>query len=129
MADLHIEEFHKHCIAVLLQLYTVFPRKATVFVEDIIGPEEKDEFGLNSNLHQSCFGAMIWLADEGYLRYESTIRQEAVDQAVLTQHSFARLAKLVPERGQSVAHVLEQALRHESSTTLSRLCEDYLVHD
>ncbi|MAM86755.1 MAG: hypothetical protein CME36_05520 [unclassified Hahellaceae] len=129
MADLHIEEFHKHCVAVLLQLYSVFPRKATVFVEDIIGPEEKDEFGLHSDLHQSCFGAMIWLADEGYLRFDATIRQEAVDQAVLTQHSFARLAKLVPEHGQSVARVLEQTLRNESSTTISRLCEEYLVYD
>lgn len=128
MADLHIEEFHKHCVAILLQLYSVFPRKATVFVEDIIGPEEKDEFGLNSDLHTSCFSTMIWLADEGYLRYESTILHEAVDQAVLTQLAMTRLAKLNPEAGLSTAEQLVSVMRNKSSTALSALCESLLVY-
>jgi hypothetical protein len=35
---------------------------------------------------------MLWLAQEGFLRYDDIIRHEAVDQAVLTQHAFVTLS-------------------------------------
>lgn len=88
MATLHIEEFYKDCARILLQLFGSFPRKSSVFVEDISGPDMPDEYGVHSKRFQACFGAMIWLSEEGYLRFESTIRQEAIDQATLTQKAF-----------------------------------------
>ncbi len=91
MADLHIDDFHRDCAMVLHQLYQAFPRKVTVFVEDIIGHDEPDEFGMHSRRHHACFAALLWLADEGHLRFESVIRQEAIDQAVLTGRMFALL--------------------------------------
>lgn len=94
MADIHIEDFYKDTALILLQLYLLFPRKTSVYVEDIAGPDAPDEFGLHSPRHMACFGAMLWLADEGHLRYEDTIRQEAIDQAVLTRESFVRLSSL-----------------------------------
>lgn len=92
MADIHIEEFYKDTAVALAQLYAAFPRRINLFVEDIAGPDEPDEFGLHSKRHMACFGALLWLAEEGLIRYVDTIRQEALDQAVLTRAAFTRLS-------------------------------------
>src|SRR5690606_17140011 len=92
MADIHIADFHKDVARILCQLYAGFPRKLTVFVEDISGPDTPDEFGLHSTRHQACFATLLWLADEGYIRYDSTIRQEAIDQVTLTHRGFTLLS-------------------------------------
>lgn len=95
--DLHVEDFYRDAAAGLLTLYQAFPRKAALFVEDLIGQQETDEFGLPSKRHQCCLGALIWLAEEGYLRYESTIQFQALDQAALTEKAFLRLTRSVPD--------------------------------
>ncbi len=92
MADIHVEEFYKDVAVALVQLYSVFPRRMNLFVEDIAGPDEADEFGLHSSRHMACFGALLWLEEEGLIRYVDTIRQEALDQAVLTHKAFVRLS-------------------------------------
>ncbi|GAA0840401.1 hypothetical protein GCM10009113_05410 [Marinobacter szutsaonensis] len=97
MADIHVEEFYKDVAIALVQLYGVFPRRANLFVEDIAGPDEPDEFGLHSKRHMACFGALLWLEEEGLLRYVDTIRQEALDQAVLTRDAFIRLSAPAPQ--------------------------------
>lgn len=97
MADIHVEEFYKDVAVALVQLYSVFPRRTNLFVEDIAGPDEPDEFGLHSNRHMACFGTLLWLEEEGLLRYVDTIRQEALDQAVLTHKAFVRLSAPAPE--------------------------------
>ncbi|MFD2230483.1 hypothetical protein [Alkalimarinus sediminis] len=94
MADLHIEDFFKDAAKILNQLYLNFPKKSSVFVEDISGEDTPDEYGLHAPRHQACFGCMLWLSEEGYLRFESTIRQDAIDQAVLTQKSFSLLSRV-----------------------------------
>lgn len=96
MSDLHIDDFCKDVARALAQLYQSFPRKTTVYVEDISGPDEPDEFGLHSNRHLACLGALVWLAEEGYIRFDDTIRQEAVDQAVLTGRTFTVLSSVAP---------------------------------
>jgi len=83
--DLQIDDFYRDAAAGLLTLYQAFPRKVALYVEDLIGHEETDEFGLPSKRHQGCLGALIWLAEEGYLRFESTIHFQALDQAVPTE--------------------------------------------
>jgi len=97
MADIHVEEFYKDAAVALVQLYGAFPRRVDLYVEDIAGPDEPDEFGLHSKRHMACFGALLWLAEEGFLRYVDTIRQEALDQAVLSQEAFIRLSSPAPE--------------------------------
>lgn len=97
MADIHIEEFYKDAAVALVQLYGAFPRRVNLFVEDIAGPDEPDEFGLHSKRHMACFGTLLWLAEEGFLRYVDTIRQDALDQAVLTQEAFIRLSSPAPD--------------------------------
>ncbi|HET8706574.1 MAG TPA: hypothetical protein VFM46_09760 [Pseudomonadales bacterium] len=94
MAEIHIEDFYHDAGMTLLHLYGAFPRKYSVYVEDIIGPSPTDDFGLHSKRHESCFSTMIWLADEGLIRYEALIQREAIDQAVLTQRAFVSLTTL-----------------------------------
>lgn len=94
MSDLHIDDFCKDIARILNHLYLQFPRKTTVYIEDISGPDEPDEFGLHSHRHMACLGALVWLEEEGYIRFASTIRQEAVDQAVLAGPSFSTLTSI-----------------------------------
>lgn len=133
--DLQIDDFYRDAAAGLLTLYQAFPRKVALYVEDLIGHEEPDEFGLPSKRHQGCLGALIWLAEEGYLRFESTIQFLALDQAVLTEKAFLRLTGSVPDAlishdalppsvrrvRSSLAHQLREALREGDSERLAEL--------
>lgn len=133
--DLQIDDFYKDCAAGMLTLYLAFPRKSALYVEDLIGHGEPDEFGLPSKRHQGCLGALIWLAEEGYIRYESTIRYEALDQAVLTEKGFLRLSRSIPhavgDEGAlppsvrrvhgTLAHQLREALASRNSERIARL--------
>ncbi len=91
MADLNLIDFYKDAAQILLTLHRVFPRKMDLFVEDLIGPDQVDEFGMHTKRHEACLGAMLWLADEGYLRYATTIRQEGIDQVVLTSAALVKM--------------------------------------
>jgi hypothetical protein len=133
--DLQIDDFYKDAAAGLLALYLAFPRKVGLYVEDLIGREEPDEFGLPSKRHQACLGALLWLADEGYLRYESTIHYDALDQAVLSEKGFLRLSRGVPHAlpdgdalppsvrrvHSTLAHQLREALQQQHSERIARL--------
>ncbi len=92
MADIHITDFHKDAAKILRQVYASFPQKITVFVEDIAGADTPDEFGLHSPRHLACLATMSWLADAGYIYYQDTIRQEAIDQVTLTHRGFKLLS-------------------------------------
>ncbi|MBX9756188.1 MAG: hypothetical protein K2X80_15635 [Pseudomonadaceae bacterium] len=94
--DLQIDEFYKDAAAAMLLLYQAFPRKVALYVEDLIGREEPDDFGLPSQRHQNCLGALLWLAEEGYLRFDSCIAYDALDQAVLSEKGFLRLTRALP---------------------------------
>lgn len=107
MADIHISDFHKDAARALNTLYGGFPRKLTVYVEDIAGPDEPDEFGLHSPRHIACLSTLMWLAAEGYIRYEDTIRQEAVDQATLTHKGFTLLSSLISCRSRLSNHATQ----------------------
>ncbi|MES2821749.1 MAG: hypothetical protein V4812_22475 [Pseudomonadota bacterium] len=132
--DLQIDDFYKDAASGLLLLYQAFPRKIGLYIEDLIGLEEPDEFGLPSKRHESCLGALLWLAEEGYLRFESTIRYEALDQAVLTEKGFLRLSRSLPHvlREDSlppsvlrvhatVAHQLREAMLSHNGERVARL--------
>ena len=84
MAGIHINDFYRDASRILVSLFGVFPRPVTLFAEDICGADEPDEYGLHSQRFQACFATLLWLGEEGYLRYTDTIRSEAIDQAVLT---------------------------------------------
>jgi hypothetical protein len=50
-----------------------------------------DEFGVPGPRYLACFGTLLWLAEEGYLRYDEAIRMDGIDQAVLTARCFSVL--------------------------------------
>lgn len=124
MADLHIDDFYKDVALILLRLYGVFPRRHLLFVDDICGFEEPDEFGLPSARSLGCFSAMVWLGEEGYLRFEAPIRQEALDQAVLTEKSFLLLSsrsELPALENEDPAPIVPPSVMAESSTHIAQL--------
>ncbi len=133
MADLHIDDFYHDAGLILAQLYQGFPGKTAVYIEDIIGPDQTDEYGLHSVRHLACLSAMIWLAEEGYLKYESTIRQEAIDQAVLSHKGFTLLVSrceldrggLDDDTGSNIDH-LRHTLKSRSSTAVKEIMQ-YLL--
>lgn len=129
MSDLHINDFYKDAGKILLQLYKNFPKKATVLVEDIAGPDSPDDFGLASERHQACFGAMLWLAEAGYLQYAETIRQEAIDQAILTHKAFTLLTASceADSPAKSNIHNLRLALKSGSSNQLEECLRSLLA--
>lgn len=121
MTDINIDDFFKDSAKVLVQLYSVFPRRHAVFVDDICGPEETDEFGMHSARYLACFGTLLWLGEEGYLRYEDTIRSDAIDQAVLTARCFTVLTTPAVNHEPVDVTGLPESVRFEQSTTISRL--------
>lgn len=92
MSDIHIEDFYKDVAQAFLILYKFFPRKTILYVEDVCGPDDPDEFGLHSERFLAAFSALVWLGEQGYLRYDAPIKQEALDQAVLTERGFLLLS-------------------------------------
>ena len=118
MADLHIEDFHQDVARILVALYNRFPQPACLFVIDLIGEHEPDPFGVPAPSHTACFSAMLWLAQEGFLRYTDTIRQDAIDQACLTERSFTLLSAPDPERLQAT---LPASVARQQATLAQRL--------
>lgn len=129
MADLHIDDFYKDAARILVQLYQAFPRKVAVYVEDISGPDEPDEYGLHSTRYLACLGTMLWLGEQGYLQYESTIRQEAIDQAVLSHRGFTLLTAPGSQpdtQSQSNIDALRGALKSRSSDRLMAVMQELM---
>lgn len=121
MADIHIDDFCRDVALALLHLYSAFPRRASVYVEDISGPDETDEVGLHSERHQSCLGALLWLAEEGYIRYEAMIYQDGIDQAVLTGKSFTLLSSVSDVRYQDPPAELPPSIVAERVTVVEQI--------
>ena len=94
MADINIENFYKNIARILSILYAAFPSKTPLYVDDVAGVDDPDEYGLHSPDYTAGFFAMLWLADEQYIRYMDTIRQDGVDQAVLTHKAFLKLTQV-----------------------------------
>lgn len=119
MSDINVDDFFQDAARTLITLYQVFPRRKSVFVEDISGPEEPDEFGMHSNRYLACYSTLLWLAEEGYLRYEEPIHQQAIDQAVLTGRCFTLLASPLADSGGDPD--LPDSVRLERSSSIHRL--------
>ena len=109
MADINIENFYKHIARILSILYAAFPSKSPLYVDDVAGVDDPDEYGLHSPDYTAGFFAMLWLADEQYIRYMDTIRQDGVDQAVLTHKAFLKLTQVSEPIYQATIDQTEEA--------------------
>ena len=94
MADINIENFYRHIARALNILYTSFPSKAAIYVDNVAGIDEPDEYGLHSPEYTAGFYCLLWLSEEGFIRYSDTIRQDGVDQATLTHKAFLKLTEV-----------------------------------
>lgn len=133
--DLHIDDFYRDAAVGLNILYQAFPRKIALYIDDIIGYHEPDEVGLPQLRHQQCLSTLLWLADEGFIRYESLISFTALDQACLTAKAFTKLNALtndvsaqITELPHSIARVkgnlvnqLREAIQNQDSERLALL--------
>lgn len=130
MSDLHIDDFYKNCALIFKRLFHSFPQKCILYVEDIVGPDQPDDFGLHSPSFLNGFSAMLWLAEEGYIRYEETIKQEALDQVVLTQRGFLLLSQFssVENKGQAEVNIrhIRAALNDKNSSAIEVIMQSLL---
>jgi hypothetical protein len=133
LSGINIEEFFRDAAKVLSQLHSVFPHPNIIEVSDICGIEDTDEYGMHSPRHLACFATLLWLAEEGYIRFAETIRSEGIDQAVLTARCFVLLTRPVTAKDHpytnaafeqsefialqqaSLIHALHEALQQRSS--------------
>ena len=121
MTDLNADDFFKDAAIALTRLYATFPRPVAVYVEDVYGTEETDEFGMHSARYLACFATLVFLAEEGFLRFDECIRQDAIDQAVLSARAFTLLSMPQPGSGpveseHTVVAGLREALKSRSSS-------------
>lgn len=121
MADIHIDDFCRDAARVLLHVYGAFPRRTSVYVEDIAGPDEPDDVGLHSERHMACLGTMLWLAEEGYIRYEAMVYQDGIDQAVLTGRSFTLLSSVSDVRYESAPPDVPAVVAVEKMTLVEQI--------
>lgn len=142
--DLHIDDFHKDVALTLVYLYDCFPRKMEVYIEDISGIDDIDDYGLHSNRHLACMSAIIWLAEEALIRYEALVKQESFGQSVLTKKSYILLSSLIkqelsaeekesdiPESVLRSRHTriaaIKNALKSKSSEQLKSVISEFIV--
>ncbi|MGB2335709.1 MAG: hypothetical protein ACPH5V_00240 [Alcanivorax sp.] len=129
MSHLQIDDFTHDVARILMQSYMSFPRPGALYVEDIIGPTEVDDVGLHSTRHMSCLGAMLWLAEEGYLRYQATIFQEGLEQAVLSNRAFVLLTALSDLRFAETDPQLPASVQLEKATVAEQLLQAIRAQD
>ncbi|MFN4290450.1 MAG: hypothetical protein ACK4E7_06170 [Permianibacter sp.] len=121
MSDIYIEDFHRDVAIAMVRLYGSFPRPAALYVDEIAGSDDPDEYGVQSERHQRCLGSLIWLGEEGLLRYRDTIGNEGIDGAVLTLRGFRALHEGAgPQPEQLTINQIRDALRERDSEAVKR---------
>ena len=128
MLDVQIDDFFKDCAVILLHGFKYFPAKQVLYVEDICGPDETDEFGLHGPRHLAAFGAIIWLQEEGYIRFTEVDRQESVDEFVLASKAFTRLLQAdSADPTTSLAQKIEFVRLQNDSISLAHLMREHFL--
>ena len=79
--------------------------------------------------HMACLGAMLWLAEEGLLRYEATIFQEGIEQAVLTNKAFVLLTAISELRFDNTDPALPATVKHEKATLAEQFLQAIRAQD
>lgn len=121
MSDIYIEDFHRDVAIALIRLYATFPRPAALYVDEIAGGDDPDEYGVQSERHQRCLGALVWLGEEGVLRYRDTIGIEGIDAAVLTLRGFRALHEGIDvEAGSLTINQIRESVRERDSEAVKR---------
>ncbi|WOJ93743.1 hypothetical protein R0135_00915 [Congregibacter variabilis] len=107
MRTTHIDDFHYSCAEVFCALYSAFPVRYLLLVEDITGPIKWDMTGLPDRRSQACFETFVWLAEHDLLSFRTVEpRDIGVEGAVLTQKAFVLLTGHITwETGDSISRI------------------------
>lgn len=140
MADIHIDEFFHDCVKALVLLYKQFPRKTSLYIDDLITAEPTDEFGIPTRRHQACFDALLWLSEEGYIRFFDRVRHDGLDQVVLTEKSFLRLSlpespiedrqelpAIVSRKRSTLAWAMKQSIKSGSTEAINQSAQQFFA--
>jgi len=133
MNSINIDEFFADAAKILTSLQRSFPTPIILQVDDICGAEDTDEFGMHSARYLACFAAMMWLAEEGYLRFNETVRSEAIDEAVLSARCFVLLTQpndaTSAEQAQSRKPIAKPSKTHRLAKTKCHHAGSNAAHD
>jgi len=121
MADLHINDFYKDCGLIFIALYQYFPKPTTLYIEDISGPDNVDQYGLHSDRHLRCLGAFLWLQEEGYIRFEQQVKQLAFDHCRLSHRSLRLLTQSQYQSESDTAQPLSVSVAVERSNRINQM--------
>ncbi len=122
---LNFDDFYKDSALGLLHLAGTFPNKTDLYVSDIVGPDETDEYGLHSPRYLSALSALIWLIEEGFIRCDSVHKQENLEQAVISHSTFLKLWNSAPKEVIDRIDDLTEVKRQEELENTQRLGNDY----
>lgn len=123
----HIDTFYEDCARILVAMYQSFPRTSDLWVVDLIGEDTFDEFGMHSDRHMRCLGAMQWLAEEGLLRFNQLERHDGVSLCVLTAKGFQLLTGLAGNALAPPAVTLRFALNAGDSAAVCEVVSKLLA--
>lgn len=131
MLDIHITEFYNDTGRILATLYAQFPRLNTLWVSDICGPDTPDEFGLQSPRYLACYATVLWLQEEGYLRYSEIDRHDAINNCCLTEKGYLALAGIaeLSEGAERPIDQLRAGIKDASSIAIEKAVQRVLVRD
>lgn len=92
MVPAHIDDFYYATSEVLIRLYSAFPVRHLLLVEDITGPIQWDMTGLPDRRSRATFETLVWLSEYGLLDFRTVEpRDIGLEGAVLTQPAFVLL--------------------------------------
>ena len=126
MNDLHLDDFRKDAAVTLIRLFNNFPRLHSLYVIEICSEDTLDEFGLPSKRHESCMSAMIWLAEEGLIRYKQILPDEGIEQAVLTAKGI-KLLLLPGENKKPFIENIRASIQSRSSQKLEKFMDKLIL--
>ncbi len=130
MTTANIDDFYFVTSEVLCQLYSVFPVRHLLLVEDLIGPIQWDMTGLPDRKSQACFETLIWHSAHELLTFRSIEPGNVgIEGAVLTQKAFVLLTgTVVWEEGGVVSRVdaLREARHKRAYSDLATIINDVL---
>lgn len=117
MLDIHITEFYNDTGRIFNRLYAQFPRQITLWTDEICGPDNADEYGMNSERYLAGYATVIWLQDEGYLRFEDIDKKDAFNQCCLTEAGYQALAGIrqMSQQEDRPIDLIRVALHEQSS--------------
>ena len=120
MFDIHICDFYHDLSQILTQLHARFPREDTLWLDAVCGEDEKDEYGMHSKRYMSCFGAVLFLEREGYIRYSSEEGLNGFNHCVLTLKGFQNLNKFKKGTQSPAIDEIRKAKKAKSSDAIEQ---------